>query len=424
MIQELQRLIDSGQNLLVVGRAGTGKTWLLKGLLELNKCRAICVTAPTGMAAINCEGQTLHGAFHFPVRMSLLEPSVIKKRDTWFTQLAETNPSWNLELLFIDEISMVRADVFDALEKVLRTHGPKKGAPFGGVQIVLFGDPLQLPPIVKRRDVPWFNTPTRWNSEWFFSTRAYRKSRFHFHHLRKNYRQTDPLFAELLGRVRLGEANAEDLAFLRSLSTTGAFPPNALHLYCRKKPAVIHNETKLGSLAGPPVTFIADSYRWNGDPPVEDTINLKQGAQVMLRANLSVGDGWVNGTLATVVDIDVDTKHVYLKRGDGATIPVGRFTWTHEMPKRRGETWREKATFSQIPIELAWAFTIHKMQGQTVDNSVVLHPENPFDFGQLYVGLSRVRSAHQLFLTNHPQTHYLRPNWKALNFLRNHDKLL
>jgi ATP-dependent DNA helicase PIF1 len=419
MPHELQRLIESGRNLFITGRAGTGKTWLLKRLLELNRAKNVAVTAPTGMAAINCEGKTLHSTFWFPVRMSNLEASVIKKRgDKWFKEQDEKQPSWNMDLLFIDEISMFRADIFEALEKILRRFGPNPGASFGGVQIVLFGDPLQLPPIVKKLDRPWFNTPTRWNSEWFFSTAAFRDNNFHLHQLQYNHRQPDPEFAGLLDRVRLGEANKNDFAYLRSLCRPGIHDPRALHLFCRKKPVQVYNATALDKLHGQAAPFVAALNEWNGDDPVEQRITLKPGARVMLRANLNVAEGWANGTLGTVDSIDAETKQILMTRDDGAQIAVGLHTWTHELPRRPGENYRRTASFTQIPVELAWAFTIHKMQGQTVNGPVVLHPDNPFDYGQLYVGLSRVRRAEQLSITSPLPEQFLQPNRKAREFLR------
>jgi len=209
MLHELLELISSGRNVFVTGRAGTGKTYLLRQVVDLMRRdgKAIAIAAPTGMAAINCEGQTLHGLFHFPVRRSNLEPTVIKKRDEWFVRVAQYNPSWTLDILFIDEISMVRADLFEALQKLLRLYGPKPGSPFGGVQVVVFGDLLQLPPIVKELDWPWFNTPTRWNSEWFFGAKAYQAGNgFAVFHLKHNYRQTETGFSALLDRISIGNA--------------------------------------------------------------------------------------------------------------------------------------------------------------------------------------------------------------------------
>ncbi len=362
---DLQNLIEKGESIFISGRAGTGKTWLLRNLLEYSRSRgrSVTVTAPTGMAAVNCEGQTLHGVFHFPVRRENHRPTVITKNDKWFKQLADNNPAWGMDMLFIDEISMVRADLFDALEKVLRRHGPKVGEPFGGVQIVLFGDPLQLPPIVKTQDRKWFRHP-HWHSEWFFNTRAFRNQGFHPYHLNRNFRQHDPGFAAVLDRVRLGEADHDDLAFLRTLCRREPYHQQALHLYCRKPPAVAFNNTQIGCLPGKSHPFAAVVHPdWNGDDPVEREIILKVGARVMLRANLDVGGGWVNGTLGIISDVDEEGGQILMTRDDGAELRIGAHTWEHDLSRRSGEKYERKATFSQMPVELAWAFTIHKMQG-------------------------------------------------------------
>lgn len=417
--RDLQNLIEGGESVFITGRAGTGKTWLLRKLIEYNrdKGRSVAVTAPTGMAAVNCEGQTLHGVFHFPVRRGNHQPTVITKNDRWFKQLAENSPSWGMDLLFIDEISMVRADLLEALDKALRKYGPRPGVSFGGVQVIVFGDPLQLPPIVKPQDRKWFRHP-HWHSEWFFSTRAFRMQGFHHYHLKRNFRQIDPGFASILDRVRLGEANDDDLAFLRTLCRLEPCAPHALHLFCRKPPAVAYNNTQIARLNGTSHLFEAHVHHdWNGDDPVERRILLKVGARVMLRANLDVGSGWVNGTLGSISDIDREAQQILMTKDDGSQLSIGPNSWEHDLPRRSGERFERKATFTQIPVEPAWAFTIHKMQGQTVDGPVVLHPENPFDYGQLYVGLSRVRQAAQLTLTSHLPAEYLKPNWKARDFL-------
>lgn len=416
-VEEIDQLIRSGRNLLVTGRAGTGKTCLLRALLERHADNILAVTAPTGMAAVNCEGQTLHGTFHFPVRRDVSKPTVLRKNDGWFSELEGWPPSWSRRLLFVDEVSMVRADLFEALEKILRLYGPDRGAPFGGVQIVLFGDPLQLSPIVKKHDYAWFNNRRRWESEWFFSTAAYSQNSFVVRTLERNFRQSDPEFTNLLDRFRLGMVDMFDLAFLRDLRRPLPHDPLAVHLMCRKTPVSMHNQKCLALLPGSQCVFRAETSAWNGDDPVERTILLKPGARVMLRANLDVSSGWVNGTLGTVKQIDPDTQTVVVTRDDGEEGTIGRYTWYHELTSKRRGNRQTRAAFSQMPLELAWAFTIHKMQGQTIDGPVVLYGADAFTFGQLYVGLSRVRRADQLTLANDLPIDWLRPNKTAYNFL-------
>jgi len=209
-----------------------------------------------------------------------------------------------------------------------------------------------------------------------------------------------------------------DLNFLDSLIRQEPEDGRAIHLFCKKEPAELLNETRLAQIHGTPLVFNAIVHKWRGGLPVKEEVKLKIGARVMLRANLDVGSGWANGTLATVKDILAPSKQVLIVKEDGSERMIEPFTWNHDLPKRQGENFQKTASYTQIPLSLAWAFTIHKMQGQTLDCPVVLHPEDPFDFGQLYVGLSRVRNYQQLTLTGRPPPLWLKPNRKAHDFLR------
>lgn len=415
--QAIHRFRTSKDNLLIVGQAGTGKSYLLKRLTEGIPPNKYAVVAPTGMAALNCEGSTIHGMFHLPV--GRFPRGIITRDGEWWKHLRRDGEFEGLETLFIDEISMVRSDVLDALDHVLRTQGPNPDAPFGGVRLVALGDPLQLPPVEKEEDKPWFDGSKRntWSSPWFFGARAWSDAGFKPIELTTNHRQqSDPEYAQLLDWARLGDLIESHHELLDWLKRPLPNQHRALRVMCTNKQVADYNSLKLHELPGEALRFVASEQRWVGETPVEREVFLKVGARVLLRANLSVAENWVNGTLAEVVEIDESNERVVIQNQSGEKKVVTRHTWTYELSRRRANMVPDEATYTQIPLTLAWAITIHKMQGQTATSPIVLEAEKAFVGGQAYVGLSRVCSRSQICIPNTLKRIW--PEKRALNYLK------
>ena len=420
--QALNLFKNTNEHLLIVGQAGTGKSFLLRKMAECLAPHQSAVVAPTGMAALNCDGNTIHGLFHLPVDKY---PYGIITRDSQWCRNVRNQPEFaGLETLFVDEISMVRADVLDAVDHVLRIQGPKPGQPFGGVRIIAFGDPLQLPPVETADHRPWFNDTKdyTWKSPWFFAARAWATIRFTTLELEDNHRQhEDPEFASLLRSIRVGDLTYDGhRSLLASLSRQIHDQDMALRVMCTNQQVDDHNNQRLHSLPGTLTTFTAYDRplgKWVGETPVNREIHLKIGARVMLRANLEVGEGWVNGTIGRVVEIDPEAESVVIEDDAGKKKIVARHTWKRELSRPRANRPLDEANYCQIPLTLAWAVTIHKMQGQTASGPIVLEADNAFVGGQVYVGLSRVKNRHQLSLAR-PLRRNPEPEQRAMNFMK------
>jgi len=387
-------------NFLVLGSAGTGKSVLLRKLVEQSH-KNVQVVAPTGLAALLAGGRTIHS--FFGLRWGLQRRTELQISNTAEAEDNRRRRVCDLEVLLIDEISMVRADVFDALDALLREHGPRRDAPFGGVQIGLFGDVLQLPPIVKTNERQAFNgeDPQGWESEWFFDARAFRRGAFIRVSLTKSFRQSEEkIFSNQLHRLREGRLQPEDFtAFNSRLSV--AEPTGAMAVVATKKQAEDINKEKFDALPEKIQKHEARLEDWPDDwddYPADKVVHLKKGALVLLLAN--IGGELVNGRLGTVEDFD--EEQIWVRFGK-EKHPVKRYQW--EIPiwkwdaksKRMAET--GKARFNQMPLKLAWAITIHKVQGQTLEGEIsVDFGHRLWSGGQAYVALSRVRKLGQLHL--------------------------
>lgn len=417
--REVFRLFQhTKDNFLVIGQAGTGKSFLLQMMASTLLPSKFAVVAPTGMAALNCEGSTIHGFFHLPVDKYPF--GIIERNGEWWKRLKNDGGFAALETLFVDEISMVRADVLDALDHVLRVQGPDSAQPFGGVRIIAFGDPLQLPPVEKEDHRPWFRGGSQkvWHSPWFFDAKAWVEARFKIIELNHNYRQNeDEEYAQFLRFTRIGDLIPQHNEMIMSLQRELPDQHIALRVMCTNKQVNEFNDQKICALPNEEWRSIADERMWAGDLPVERDIRIKVGARVMLRANLDVGANWVNGTLGHVLDIDREGARVLMENDAKEQRYISRYTWTRELTKKRGLQPPKEATFSQIPLTLAWAITIHKMQGQTAAGSIVLEADNAFVGGQVYVGLSRVRTRKQICIPR-PLSRCLYPERHAYKFLK------
>lgn len=411
-------ILESGGCLFLTGKAGTGKSTLVRHFLATTE-RRVVVAAPTGIAALNVEGYTIHRLFGFQTTTSLED---VRTGRYYPGRFAKTLKA--LETLVIDEASMVRADVLDMVVAALERFGPTPGARFGGVQIVLVGDLLQLPPIVEDRLADFFET--HYETPYFYSAQSFDRSTFPTVALTTVFRQLgDDRLTSLLNAVREGVLLEHARAELNERVDPGFEPPDdELWLTLAPSNSIVtaRNRQRLDRLDSPLVEHEAlESGDVSGfDPPVDRFLRLKVGAQVMMLTN-DPSDRWVNGTLARVTDChEVDgVLEVDVELDDGSVFTVGPYTWEVTQPVVEGGTLRREVvgTYTQLPFKLAWAVTIHKSQGQTLDRLVVDLSGGVFATGQVYVALSRATSLAGLVLKRPVEPRHLRTDRRVARFL-------
>ncbi len=384
-------------HVFLTGRAGTGKsTFLREAVSVLNK--QTVVLAPTGISAIQVRGETLHAFFKLPFGpIPPSDPRLRKIRyPTEKKKLIEA-----MELLVIDEISMVRADLMDAVDDCLR-RVRKDPRPFGGVQLLLVGDLLQLEPVSTQADREMLGN--YYNSAFFFEARIWRETELVCIELEKVYRQQDPDFIDLLDRIRRAEPRYDDLVRLNHLPKN---PPQEDSTYCitltsTRSAAEQTNQARLAELTGPESHYqgvvIGDFPRHH--LPTTESLVLKVGAQVIfVRNDIGLYRRWVNGTLGVVQQLGEDGIVIQLRDGSEYTIEPVRWEHIRYTQDKEGRIAEEVlGSFDQLPIALAWAVTIHKSQGLSFDRVCVDLGNGAFAAGQLYVALSRCRSLEGLFL--------------------------
>ncbi|EIC07412.1 hypothetical protein HMPREF1529_01085 [Microbacterium sp. oral taxon 186 str. F0373] len=422
--EELFRLIeDTREHVFVTGRAGTGKSTLLQHL-AWNTEKQIAVCAPTGVAALNVEGQTIHSLFRLPI--GLIADSELEQSEPARRVLKA------IDTLVIDEVSMVNADLMDAIDRSLRQARGRRSEPFGGVQIIMFGDPYQLSPVPPRGDELRY-IQDHYRSFWFFDAQVWAGpstdgsairsdglldlgrvgAPLHIRELRQIHRQADDGFKAMLNAVRHGVVTAEIAGMLNA---AGARPvpepvegePPIITLATRNDIVSRINQRHLDALPGPVQTARADVSgdfgRGEASYPADTELQLKVGAQVMFLRNDVGGRGdgprWVNGSIGTVTRIAGGTVRVEL---DGEEVDVEpavweRFRYAYD-PGSRKLTREIVAEFTQFPLRLAWAVTIHKSQGKTYDRAVIDLGSGAFAPGQTYVALSRLTSLDGLYLS-------------------------
>ena len=396
LTEKTQKIIDDLENSLdhffITGNAGTGKSTLLTHFRSVSKKKMV-VVAPTGVAAVNVKGETIHSFFRFP-------PSVTPEHARMEAgKVKEPKLYRALTTLIIDEISMVRADLLDSIDIFLKVVR-KSELPFGGVQVIMFGDLYQLPPVVTQAENAAL--ANIYSSPFFFSSRAITSindnllTQFKVVELDKIYRQSDTKFIELLNHVRHNKVTEDDLDRLnRQLISDGEFSEDYIILTSINAQADQINEKKLGEIMGVPRSYHAVSSGVFGDrqQPAQDSIQLKTGAKVMLLNN-DPNDRWINGTIGTVFALKVDSVTVKLETGE--IVDVTPFSWsafrTQYNPEKDAIETKEVGSFKQMPLKLAWAITIHKSQGKTFEKVIIDFGRGAFAHGQTYVALSRCRT--------------------------------
>ncbi len=399
----LQRAFDhvrlTGRHLFLTGKAGTGKTTFLHSLKE-RLPKQMVVVAPTGVAAINAGGVTLHSFFQLP-----FGPLAGRENEPPHFRFSRDKIAMirGMDLLVIDEISMVRADLLDAVDGVLRRYRDRR-KPFGGVQLLLIGDLQQLSPVVKNNE--WELLRDLYDTPYFFGSRALRETDYACIELDRVYRQQDGRFLDLLNQVRNNRLSPEALAELNRRHVPDFSPADAegyVTLCTHNAQAQRLNDSKLREIAAPAVRFAADIHGTFPELayPVDPQIELKVGAQVMFVKNDPSPDKrFFNGKIGRVAAINGTSVRVRCP-GDPADLSVEPMQWDNVKyaidpgTNRIAET--VEGTFKQIPLKLAWAITIHKSQGLTFERAIV-EADASFAHGQVYVALSRCKTLEGLVL--------------------------
>ena len=397
---------ETGISVFLTGKAGTGKTTFLKHIVA-GCSKRLAVVAPTGVAAVNAGGVTIHSFFQLPLCPYLPD---VKELVTEY-QMPEKNRSLRkdrvkilrtLELLIIDEISMVRADILDAIDATLKRYR-KNDRPFGGVQLLMIGDVQQLPPVVTESEKPFMDQV--YPSPFFFNSRAFRKLGYIVIELNKIHRQRDAEFTSMLNDIRTGSPSDQTLERLNRRLDPGFEPPSGeywIRLTTHNHQSDSINREKMDALKGKSMIFKAeiDGNYPESAYPAETELRLKKGAQVMFTRNDTSGNSmYFNGKIGTVTSLDPE---IIVTDENGNEIIVNREKWDNVRYEINPETQEIQAvndgSFTQYPLRAAWAITIHKSQGLTFDR-VVIDAGKAFSFGQVYVALSRCRSLDGIVLT-------------------------
>jgi len=375
---------NSNKNIFITGKAGTGKSSLINHIKKKTH-KNLIVLAPTAIAALNINAKTIHSFFNFPFHV--ITPDVIKKH--YNKKLIK-----QIDTILIDEVSMLRPDIIDAIDLTLQITRENKD-PFGGIQIILVGDLYQLPPVVTNNEIDVMNTLYP-DGYFFFNSNVIKKIDLIKFELSQVFRQSDTKLISLLDRARKAMLDDDDLMVFnqRLVKTDFIVPEEVLTLSTNNYKVNSINASNLKNIQSKEFVYHAEiDGRYTG-VPVDEELKIKVGAQVMLVKN---GKNWVNGTLAT---IDKLTKNeIYIKVKDEVYLlepeKWEKFEYIISDKKISSSV---SATFTQYPLKLAWAATIHKCQGQTFENIVIDMDYGAFAHGQTYVALSRVVSLDGLFL--------------------------
>jgi ATP-dependent exoDNAse (exonuclease V) alpha subunit len=376
-------------NIFVTGRAGTGKSTLLNHL-SWNTSKQVVICAPTGVAALNVGGQTIHSLFRLPI--GVIGSNAIE-------QNAELRKLLNtIDTVVIDEVSMVNADLLDAIDRSLRQARQRPNEPFGGVQLVLFGDPYQLAPVPGDADERSY-FQDQYRSMWFFDAKVWDDADLRIYELTMIHRQHEDEFKHMLNAVRHGRVTAEIAGRLNETGAREAPTEGAITLATTNSTVTRINASALARLPGRSLTARAEiDGEFGGRAfPADEKLELKVGAQVMFLRN-DADQRWVNGSIGTVTRFDTN---IWVEV-EGETHQVLPAVWEKYKYTYSAATKALKkdivAEFTQFPLRLAWAVTIHKAQGQTYEKAIIDLGQRSFAPGQTYVALSRITRLDGLYL--------------------------
>ena len=413
-------LENTHKNVFVTGKAGTGKSTLLN-YFRLDTRKKVVVLAPTGVAAINVSGETIHSFFGFKPDITLEKVRRLKFKR------GKPNIYKKLDAIIIDEISMVRSDLLDCMDKFLRLNGPNSKKPFGGLQMIFFGDLYQLPPVVVGREKAIFKD--HYETEYFFSAKVFKKLAMEYLELEKVYRQKDEKFIALLNSIRNNTAGDEELgAINQRLDAT--YDPKGdfyIHLTTTNSMASEINSIELAKLPGQLAVYqgMLDGDFEVRQLPTEMDLKIKPGAQVMMLNNDPMGH-WVNGTMAKIIKAKED--EIVVELANGNQYQVAPYTWEifHFQldPTTGGLSSEIVASYTQFPLKLAWAITIHKSQGKTFDNVIIDIGKGTFAHGQMYVALSRCRSLEGMVLKKPIKKSHIFMDWRIVKFVTGYQYLI
>ena len=387
---------DSLESHFITGKAGTGKSTLLRHYANESQ-RRIALLAPTGIAAVNIQGQTIHSFFRFP-------PEPITSEHIHESRFKELYRA--LDTIVIDEVSMVRADLMDGIDQVLRLNRGRPGDPFGGVQMLFFGDVFQLQPVVASdEEAKYFSSYYR--SPYFFDAKVFDEARFKIIDLQKVFRQKDLGFIGLLDAIRMNRAGDTQLRAINSRHRPNLSDDDSqsrITLASTNDMVAQVNNHHLSRLTSQQFSYLGriEGKFPRKSLPTEMELRLKSGAQVMFVRN-DMAHRWVNGTIGKIVELAEDHIAVQVEEGGGVfTFDVPVATWEvrkHPLDNANHSIRTEVVgSFTQYPLKLAWAVTIHKSQGLTFDDVVVDLGAGAFAHGQTYVALSRCTSFEGLIL--------------------------
>ena len=384
-----ETLEHTDDHIFVTGKAGTGKSVLLQ-YFKRHSSKQFVVVAPTGVAALNVGGQTIHSLFRIP-------PAFIAQRSLTLNPDAKLLLG-HIDTIVIDEISMVRADLMDAIDHLLR-QARNQDIPFGGVQLIMFGDLYQLSPIVSDAELQEYFAENH-GGFYFFNAHVWREAPLKIYELSTVFRQKDEHFRSILNAIRTGTVSPATLEQLNARASEQPSAEGIITLAATNAAVSALNHRKLLALPGAARQYKA-AITGNLEPsafPTDGVLNFKKGAQIMMLKN-DPERRWVNGTLGYIESLSMDSITVNI---DGYTYPIMAHTW--DKIQYRYDRWAYKieedivSSFTQYPLRLAWAITIHKSQGQTYEAVDIDLGGRAFAHGQTYVALSRCKSLDKLYL--------------------------